>query len=342
MAMTGRLNKTPAAASVAAPVDWAEACAEFLDHLALRRYSPQTLLWYRHVLGPFERYLCSLQPPLRLEEVTEREVVRFLSQVSAAGPGGHGALSACRLNQYRMGLRVFFEWLHRKGYVEGNPLAGLGKVREPHKLIRALSEAQIEALLRQPDVGRFAGRCDRCFLLLLLDTGLRLSEALGLQVGQLNLSEATLVVLGKGAKERRVALSPLLVAELVPYLAVRERQLSGLGVSDRGWVFCSEAGGRLSSRCMQRRMRGYGQRAGLTGVRVSPHTLRHTFALHFVRRGGDPFTLQRLLGHNSLEITRRYCQLSDADVLARQRELSLLGMLQLTPDTGLPDGPPAP
>lgn len=83
----------------------------------------------------------------------------------------------------------------------------------------------------------------------------------------------------------------------------------------------------LDLRC--KRIKGYGQAAGIHGARVSPHTLRHTYVLNFVRSGGDLFTLQKVLGHNSLETSRRYCELSAADVVARQRELTPLATMHL-------------
>ncbi len=81
------------------------------------------------------------------------------------------------------------------------------------------------------------------------------------------------------------------------------------------------AGGLSVAKAVQRLVRRYGEQAGIRGARVSPHTLRHTYALNFVRAGGDPFTLQEVLGHTSLATTRRYCELASADVLTRQREL---------------------
>ena len=96
-----------------------------------------------------------------------------------------------------------------------------------------------------------------------------------------------------------------------------------------GQVFANDIGGRLSSKAMQQRIAAYGVQADLQGVRVSPHTFRHTYALNFVRHGGDPFTLQKILGHSSLETTRRYCELAESDVLRRQRELTPLRTMDL-------------
>jgi integrase/recombinase XerD len=234
---------------------------------------------------------------------------------------------------------VFFGWLQERGYVPANPVARVHPVREPHKVIVALSTSQVRALLEQPQRDSFLGARDHCFLLLLLDTGLRLSEALAVRVEQLDWSEGRLLVLGKGSKERRVGLSSCLLGHLRGYLKLRASTLAAVATAEQGWLFATAQGGPLDPKAVQKRLRRYGAQAGLTGVRVSPHTLRHTYALHFVRNGGDPFTLQRILGHGSLDITRRYCELAEADVLQRQRALTPL--LLLAPETPAPARPPA-
>ncbi len=331
------------AADVGGTPPWQEACREFFESLELRRYSPHTVEWYRFLLQPFGRYLQAVADTDAPAAVNEQHVLDFLRQVGNEGFEGRRPVGARRLNHYREALYLFYVWLQERGYVSHNPAARIGKVREPRKLIQALNGEQIAALMQQPDRARFVGLRDFCFLLLLLDTGLRLSEALGLRVADLDLDAMAVKVLGKGNKERRVGLSPRLLAEFKPYLRRREAAVAALGLPDAPWVFPNDVGGRLSSKGMQQRMKRYGEAAGICGVRVSPHTLRHTYALNFVRNGGDPFTLQKILGHSSLETTRRYCELAEADVLERQRALSPLGTLDLgiTPSRRIPRSPMA-
>jgi len=187
----------------------------------------------------------------------------------------------------------------------------------------------VAALLKQPDLERFVGLRDFCFLLLLLDTGVRLSEGLGLRVADVDLERGCAVVIGKGNKQREVGLSARLVAELRSYLSRREAAVADIGCPDSAWLFPNDVGRRLAAKTVQQKLRKYADEGGIRGVRVSPHTLRHTYALNFVRSGGDPFTLQKVLGHESLETTRRYCELASADVLRRQRELSPLHTMAL-------------
>jgi integrase/recombinase XerD len=315
--------------NVGGPPPWEEACREYLEYLQLQRYSDHTVQWYRFLLGPFGRYLDSVAGVSDPSAVSEQHVLRFLRLVGDGGFEGRRAVGARRLNHYRAGLYRFYLWLQRQGYVQHNPAARVEKVREPKRLIQTFTETQVAALLQQSDRTRFVGLRDYCFLLTLLDTGMRLAEALNLKVGDLDLEEMWVNVIGKGDKERRVAISSRLLVELKPYLRKREAAVATVGVPDSPWVFPNDIGTRLCSKGAQKRLKAYGQQADLKRVRVSPHTFRHTFAVNFVRHGGDPFTLQKILGHSSLETTRRYCELADEDVLRRHRELTPLRTMDL-------------
>jgi len=316
-------------ADVGGPPSWGEVYREFLEDLELRRYSAHTITWYRCILQPFGRFMkesCGTEDPSAVEE---EDVRAFLRAMADEGAGGRRPVGARRLNHYREGLRRLYDWLEERGYAQHNPAAKIGKVREPKRLIAALTGDQVTALLAQPDRGLFVGLRDFCFILTLLDTGIRLSEGLGLQLARVDMEDGVARIIGKGDKEREIGFSARLMAELRTYAIKREAALEHIGRPDSQWLFPNDAGGRLSAKAVQRRVRGYGEQAGIRGVRVSPHTLRHTYALNFVRAGGDPFTLQKVLGHTSLATTRRYCELASGDVLRRQRELSPLHTMDL-------------
>ncbi|MFQ6131616.1 MAG: tyrosine-type recombinase/integrase [Armatimonadota bacterium] len=309
-------------ADIGGPPNVQEVWSEFRDELRLRGLSSTTIAWYRSVILPFGRYIEAQYGPDGLYRATERDVRAFERRGSeTAGPR--------RLNHYTSGLRRFYEWLQEEGYAQKNPAAGIPKIREPRRLIKTLNEGQLRALLQQPDRTRFVGLRDFIFILLLLDTGLRLSEALGLKVADVDTDLGVATVWGKGARERRVSLSPKLLAQLKRYLRAREAALSVVGRPNSPWVFINDVGGKWSARGAQRRLKRYARQAGIQGVRVSPHTLRHTFALAWVEAGGDVFTLQHILGHSGLEMTRRYVNVSDAHVLAQHRKLSPLETMDL-------------
>jgi len=308
-------------ADIGGPPTVEEAWDEFRDELVLRGLSRHTIEWYEYVIRPFGRFVETIHGSDGLGAVSERDVRAFLRQAS-------DRVGARRVNHYVEGIRRFFDWLVERGYAAHNPVAGIRKVREPKRIIPALTEEQLRALLRQPDRTGFVGLRDYCFILLLLDTGLRLSEALSLKVDDIE-GDGVVTVLGKGSKERRVSLSRTLQAQLRPYLRARHAALEAIDRPESPWVFPNDAGGRLSPRAIRMRMKLYADAAGIRGVRVSPHTLRHTYALHWVQSGGDVFTLQRTLGHSSLAMTRRYVELCDDHILKQQRERSPLVTMDL-------------
>ena len=310
---------------------WGEACAEFLADLKLQNLSPRTIEWYGYVLEPFSRWLAETTAGDDPASVTEPHVRAFLEQMKSQGAAGRKPVGPGRLNQYRAGLKSFFDWLCEHSYAAHNPAAGVPKMREPRRVIHTLDADQVRALLEQPDLRRMIGHRDRCFLLLLLDTGLRLSEALGLRVETVDLEVGTAKVLGKGSKERVVGLSAGLVSELRAYLRRRQQALEDIGHPECPWLFPSNVGSRLCAKTVEQFVRRYGVAAGIdpTRVRLSPHTLRHTYAVTFVRSGGDPFTLQKVLGHSSLDTSRRYCNLAGEDVQRRMRDFSPVAALGL-------------
>ncbi len=305
----------------APPVTLASAVEEFLADCCLQNLSPTTIEWYRYALQPFVRF-ASARSETDVDSVTEATVRAFLSEKRAQ-------VQPRRVNHYRQAIDLLYRWLIAEGRTENNPAARFPKLREPRRLVHAFNEGEVEALLAQPDTRTFLGLRDHVFMLTLLDSGIRLSEVLGLQLLDLDLPGNTMRVLGKGNKERMVALSVVMENHLRRYLVRREVALAGIGREDSTWVFPNQSGGRAEGKGYQNRLKRYGKAAGITRVRVSPHTFRHTFSLWYVRNGGSPFHLEKILGHSSLDMSRRYCELADVDFLDSQRQFSPLTMADL-------------
>jgi len=335
---TVEMSATPSLRPVSSEVrlTWAEATEEFLADRKLLNYSPSSLVWYTSVFGAFGRFRQESGAPDDLAKVTEPDVRAFLARVQSEGAKGRGPTGPKWVNNVRQALKSIFAWAVEEGYVTENPVAGIAKLKEPRRIIQTLSADQVRALVEQPDLRSPVGHRNRCFLLILLDTGLRLSEALGLRVGEVDLEGGVAKVLGKGSKERLVGLSPGLVSELRPYLRRRQQALEEIGRPEAPWLSPNNVGGRLCSKTMEQAVWRYGIAAGIdpNRVRLSPHTLRHTYAVTFVRNGGDPFTLQKVLGHSSLDTSRRYCELANEDVQRRMRDLSPVAALGLASTGG--------
>lgn len=222
-------------------------------------------------------------------------------------------------------LRTFFGFLHREGLLLANPAAALERPRVERRLIRPFTEDQFAATLAQIR-GDALGLRDRALLLLLADTGLRISEALGLKLGELDLAGNTAVVMGKGRKERRVCWGETARRALLAWLRTRPEG------RDTDHVFCNHFGGRLGSTPFQHRLKEYTRRAGIAANRLSCHALRHFWACQYLKNTGDIVTLSRLLGHTTLAMSKRYLNLTDDEVLAKARQVgSVLDRMDALP-----------
>ena len=225
-------------------------------------------------------------------------------------PRQHG-LSSHTVHCYLRSVRAFWSWLAEEEIVSDNPFLKVKMPRVTKKVIPTFSPAQLQQLLSVIDTSTAEGFRDYTIILTLLDSGLRISELTGIMMGDLRLDDGLIKVLGKGGKERHIPVGTQVQRLLWRYISRhRPQPLNPNG----DFLFLTRDGNRLTKSHIETRMVRYGRRAGISGVRVSPHTLRHTAAVSFLRNGGDVFSLQRLLGHSSLEMTRHYCQLADVDV----------------------------
>ena len=145
----------------------------------------------------------------------------------------------------------------------------------------------------------------------MLDTGLRVNELINLMMDNVWLEEGLIKVLGKGNKERLVPIGKQIRKLLWRYITRYRPEPARPNLNN---LFLNRDGRPLTKNRVDSLMKRYGKMAGLTGIRCSPHTLRHTFAINYLRNEGDVFSLQKILGHSSLEMTRRYCELANVDV----------------------------
>lgn len=261
--------------------------------------SPKTTEWYRMVLGRAARELGAERA---LEALTGAEVRDWLLALRQT-------LAPISVAGYVRGLKVFGNWCAAEDLAEAKALRTLRRPRVPHKLVEPLSDDALRRLLDG------ASTRDRAILLLFLDTGLRLSELAGLRTADLRV-DGSVKVMGKGARERIVPVGTTARQALVRYLRGNRASEAGAPIfrSDRG-------GGPLGARGIQQAFRRLKLRAGIPG-RCSPHTMRHTFARSYLVNGGDAFSLQRILGHATLDMVKRYVSLADTDLAQRHRVAS--------------------
>ncbi|OPZ88266.1 MAG: Tyrosine recombinase XerD [bacterium ADurb.Bin429] len=290
-----------------APVTFADAVDRFQRRCAAKNLSDSTRAYYGFHLTALMRYLDTHAPTVAPAEVTPDVLRGFIThrlQVSAV-TAYHSLLT----------LRVFFGFLVKDGTLAENPATDLDPVRRKRPLIPTFSPDQITALLAACQGKAFHDVRDRALLMLLLDTGLRASELCTLRLENIDWTECTVTVWGKGGKQRAVPFGEATRQTLLPYLDRR-------GELGTPMVFVTCYGDPLTRRRLQTIIHNRGTQAKIARVRCSPHTFRHTFAVMYLRNGGDVFSLQKLLGHSDLTMTRRYAELSDTDVREKHRTYS--------------------
>lgn len=197
-------------------------------------------------------------------------------------------------------IRSFFRFLCREGHLTANPAAGLTAPKRDHKLPTFLGVPDVTKLLEAPSGDDMASRRDRAILELLYSTGMRVSELVGLRLQDVDLLGGVAKAAGKGKKERLVPIGAPAVRAIHRYVEGR-----GGAVHPASPVFLNLAGGRLTDRSVRRILIKYVRQVAVQ-ERVSPHTLRHSFATHLLDRGADLRAVQELLGHASLSTTQIY------------------------------------
>ena len=261
-----------------------------------------TLASYRRDLEGLSRWLTSLGNTL--DTATRESLYRYLAARSAAG-GRRGAGYSARSNARLVStLRHFYRLRLRMGAIAEDLTLLLDAPKLPRPLPKALSETQVEALIRAPNVAAPLGLRDRAMFELIYATGLRVSELVGLRIEQVNLRQGVLRVTGKGGKERLVPLGEEAQHWLERYYAdARPALLRGATV-DAAFVTNRRAG--MTRQMFWTIVKRHAMTAGIDGKRISPHVLRHCFATHLLNHGADLRALQMLLGHSSLSTTQIY------------------------------------
>lgn len=266
----------------------------FLNHLLHeRRLSAHTVENYGRDL----RVLLALVGTQSLPQLHTHQIRRFAASLHARGLGGRSiarALSA---------WRGFFHYLVRDHGFTNNPCVGVRAPKSAKRLPDALSPEQAARLVELPGHDAFAVR-DRAMFELFYSSGLRLSELTSLQLGDVDMQDATVRVTGKGSKTRVVPVGRLALAAIQAWLAAR----SSMAAVEQNALFLNHRGRQIGPRTVQLRLRAWALKQGLD-TPVHPHMLRHSFASHLLQSSGDLRAVQELLGHASISTTQVYTHL---------------------------------
>ena len=277
-----------------------------------RSLSENTVRGYRWDLKQFSEWVKDREIEITLVKI--RDVDSFLISLRKEGR------SAKTINRKIYCLRAFYRWLQRIEIINRSPVEFLTNIREPKRLPKYLSCGKQEALLKASNYGAhhhpnkwgsWLKDRDNLMILLLLDTGLRISELCAIRKSDIDLEQGTLRVFGKGQKERQVILSDRCIS------AIRECLKNGNGSDDI--VFFNQQKRHLNTRHAWRIVQEIGERAGIENLH--PHLLRSTYATNLRRRGADLQIIQQALGHASIVTTTLYSHIEDQDYRKKLKEL---------------------
>ncbi|MBM3310812.1 MAG: tyrosine recombinase XerC [Candidatus Aminicenantes bacterium] len=282
----------------------------FLDHLTHERNaSAHTVSSYRTDLCQLAAYL--EERKARLRQVDNVVLRGFLLEVHKKG------ISKTSAARKLAAIRSFFQFCLKRRLVDDNPAKVVATPRLEKHVPGFLTEDEVGTFLELPDADEKLGPRDRAILELFYATGIRVSELVGLDLSDLSLAERMVRVRGKGKKERLVPFGRRAGESLAAYFATRPILLGARG--DAAAVFLNYRGTRITSRSVERLVGKYIRR---TAVRrkISPHSLRHSFASHLLGRGADLRVIQELLGHESLATTQKYTHLDLKQLLETYRK----------------------
>ena len=277
-----------------------KAVIQFLQSLRERNASPNTMLAYGKDLAEFVKYIGPIEKPAELDHVRIRG---FLSHLYERG------LGKTSVARHLAAVRSLYKWLAREGKVKQNPASLVSTPKLPKKLPRVPTIEEVNNVLdgELPETAAFVER-DKTILELLYGCGLRNSELIGINLDDIHWSNETILVRGKGRKERMVPLGDTAAEAIRDYL-IKRKELLAAKKRTTPALLVNLRGQRLTTRSVGRIVKHIAVSKGLSPD-VHPHTLRHAFGTHLLEEGADLRAIQEMLGHERLSTTQRYTQLS--------------------------------
>jgi site-specific recombinase XerD len=304
-----------------------EALAAYRISARAEGKSPKTIRWIEFSMRYFAEYLGGDQD---ITAITGDDLKRFIIALQQsrrlrnhpyAKPQPQN-LSPETVQTYARGVKACFGQLHRDGLIDTNPMQKIKMPKVPRKIVPTFSDKDIEKLLSQANKQTDRGFRDYSLLLTFVDTAAHLSEIANLNVEDIDLNNGYLKVMGKGSKERYIPIGHKVQKALLKYKLKHRSEPIG---TDR--FFLTIKGGPMTAQRIQNIIGQYGKKAGLK--RCYAHKIRHTSSVMYLRNGGDPFSLQKKLGHSSLSMTRHYSNLADGDVKAQHLRYGVADRLRI-------------
>lgn len=272
---------------------------EYIYEIRIRNYTERTIKGYKNNLNKFFTYCKNEHRLLEIEEITHIHIKQYLNQLKSKG------LSESYINTILKNIRSFYAYCYKEEYCL-NVAKKVEFLREKTVLINTFTDAEVRKMLDAYRMDTYINARNRCIVSILLDTGIRNSELCNIK--NIDVKETVIYIFGKGRKERIVPISPYLKKIMIKYERMRNNYLKDNALHYDNY-FLSYRCKPLTVEAIERVLKIAGKRARVRGeIRCSPHTCRHYFAQTQLRNGLDIYSLSRVLGHETVDITKRYLQ----------------------------------
>ncbi len=282
--------------------------------------SPRSIQAIKYAVTKFDKFLggCTNVEAVQAEDL--RRYIRHLQEHPKwfnhpTIKQDHGNLSDNSIASYVRSIRSLFSWLKREKFIADNPFEQVKPPKTTERIVDPLTSKDVSKLLKTIPRKEYTGYRDSCVIITMYGTGLRISEIIGVYKSNINFDSGQIKVVGKGKKERSLFMSASVFKALYKYNSQQRPDVPS------NYFFIHKDGRPLTRFYFEHRMHSYVEKSGITKV-CTPHILRYSFAIQFLRNGGDIFTLQQILGHSTLEMTRRYLKIANSDVEAKMKEYS--------------------
>lgn len=300
---------------------WLKAIEDYLSYLLIERGMAQnTIKAYRRDLIQFQNIMLS-------QDISDPFLVKLDNLYDYLGVLWQKDMASTTIARKLACIRGFYDFQQARGNIKANPAKKLDTVKRKQSLPQVLSEKEVDKLLEAPK-GDILGLRDKAMLELLYATGMRVSEMLDLDIGDIELDGGFVRCRGKGEKERIVPLGDIAKEALLEYLNYSRPKLNK---KRNNAYFLNNRGDRLSRQGFWKIMKAYTKEVGIT-KEISPHTLRHSFATHLLKNGADLRTVQELLGHADIATTQIYTHLSQGRIRQVYRKTHPRGVKKESPD----------
>lgn len=282
---------------------------EYLYHCEAKGFTQKTMINKKQELKQVKEYLVQKRAITELESVTSYDLKAYVRTKQIAGLQPQSIVSMFKI------IRAFFSWCEKEEYLNVNIASKVETPNIPKKILKGFTVKEVQLMVEAFTYKTYLEARNKAIIAMLADTGIRAMEIRGLEA--INVKETTILVNGKGNKERIVFISPALKRILIKYERMKKQYFNGKDVTTN--YFLSYTGSGLSHVALDSIVKEAGKRAGIIGKRVSPHTFRHFYAVTSLNEGKmDVYSLSRLLGHSDISVTQRYLQsMNDEQLLTK-------------------------